>query len=172
MRGNYICHQWHVGDVVSRTDPRSTQFLRLWLIERSEAVFVYSPVSRALVRPHHHARPRTSYSHLRQLSSPSSLYPKTRAFKEISSLSRHRSSSSTIPSIRIPFPTPFCSFYRPFRLIVSHFLPSFCCPPSPPRPPPQPSLIPSSPFSICIQHTRIPFTGPSSPPCCPSQADR
>ena len=104
-------------------------------------MLVYSPVSRALSRPHHHARPRTSYPHLCQLSSSSSLNPTTRAFKEISSLSRHRP-SSTIPSIRISFPTPFCSFYPPLRLIISHFLPSFYCPPSPPRTPPQPPLIP------------------------------
>jgi hypothetical protein len=142
------------------------------LIDPSEAVFVYSPVSRALVRPHHHARPRTSNTHLRQLSPASSLNPTTRALKEISSLSRHHSSSSTIPSTRISFTTLFCSFNCPLCLIVSRFLPPFCCPPSPPSPPPQPSLIPPSPFSIRIQHPRIPFTGPSSPPCCPSQADR
>lgn len=152
-RERYICHQAeHVGDMVSRTDPRPTQFLPHWLIliDPSESVFVYSPVNRALVRPHQHARPRTSYPHLRQFSTSPSLNPTTRALKEISSLSRHRPPSSTIPPIRISSPAPFCPFYNPLRLIVGLLLPSFYCPPSPPRSPPQPSLITPSPFSIGI----------------------
>jgi len=165
MRGSYICHQETRGWCgITHGSSLDAFFSTVvdWV--------VYSPVLRALVRPHHHARPRTPYAHLRKLSYSSPFYPTTRALKEISSLSRHR--PPTIPPIRISFTTPFSSFYSPLRLIVSHFLPSLYCPPSPPHPPPQPSPIPPSPYSIRIQHPRIPLTGPSSPPCCPSQADR